>query len=151
MRIHIYVQQGDILGVANEIANGVDIDCVDEYHSQTPLMYAVTSLNAGLKIIRFLVKNGANVNAVDTENHHNVLGLAVQWGNIDIIQSLLDAGADINYQRPEGYDVLIDAMYGRDIYQHKNLIPILNLLISKGASVSGVTSFPGVMRYNNSN
>jgi ankyrin repeat protein len=141
MRIHIYVQQGDILGVANEIANGVDIDCVDEYHSQTPLMYAVASLNADIKMIRFLVKNGANVNAVDSENHHNVLGLAVQWGNIDIIQFLLDAGADINYQRPGGYDVLIDAMYGRDIYQNKNLIPILNLLLSKGASVSGVNSY----------
>jgi ankyrin repeat protein len=141
MKIHIYVQQGDIPGVANEIAHGVDIDCVDEYHSQTPLMYAVTSPEADLNMIRFLIENGANINAVDSENQNNVLELAVQSGNIDIIQFILDAGADINYQRPEGYDVLIDAMYGRDIYQDKNLIAILNLLISQGASVNGVSSY----------
>lgn len=141
MQIHIYVQQGDITRVAQEIASGIDIDCVEEYSHQTPLMCAVTSPEADINMIRFLVEKGANVNAVDSENHNTVLGLAVQSGNIDKIQFLLDAGADINYQRPEGYDVLIDAMYGRDIYQNKNLIPILNLLISKGASVNGVSSY----------
>lgn len=141
MQIHIYAKNGDIPKLAGEIASGIDIDCVDNSSLQTPLMYAVTSPDAGIDMLDFLIKNGANVNAVDGEYQNTVLGLAVQSGNIDKIQFLLDAGADINYQRPDGYNVLIDAMHGRDISQDKNLLPILNLLISKGASVTGISSY----------
>ena len=141
MQIHIYAKQGDIAGVAHQIASGVDIDCVNKYSSQTPLMCAVASPDASIDMIRFLVENGANVNAVESEYQNTVLGLAVQSGNLDKIQFLLDAGADINYQRPHGYDVLIDAMHGRDISTDKNLIPILNFLIERGAKVSGISSY----------
>ncbi len=141
MQIHIYAKQGDIAGVANQIASGVDIDCVNKYSSQTPLMCAVASPDVSIDMIRFLVENGANVNAVESEYKNTVLGFAVQSGNLDKIQFLLDAGADINYQRPYGYDVLIDAMHGRDISTDKNLILILNFLIERGAKVSGVSSY----------
>ena len=70
-----------------------------------------------------------------------VLGLAVNSGNLAKIQFILDAGADINYQRPESYDVLIDAMYGRDITQDENLLPILNLLLERGAKINGIGSY----------
>ncbi|MBD2489388.1 ankyrin repeat domain-containing protein [Aulosira sp. FACHB-615] len=140
-KIHIDVQQGNIAGVADKIANGVDIECLDEYSQQTPLMCAVSSSNAGVEMIRFLLENGANVNAVEPESQNTVLGLAVQSGNLDKIQLILDAGADINYQTSDGYDVLIHAMYGRDIVQDENLISTLNLLISRGAAVNGMSSY----------
>ncbi|WP_235526303.1 ankyrin repeat domain-containing protein [Nostoc piscinale] len=140
-KIHIDVQQGNIAGVARKIANGVDIECLDEYSQQTPLMCAVSSPNAGVDMIRFLLEHGANVNAVEPESQNTVLGLAVQSGNFDKIQLILDAGADINYQSPDGYDVLIHAMYGRDILQDENLISTLNLLISRGAAVNGMSSY----------
>ncbi|MBD2453117.1 ankyrin repeat domain-containing protein [Nostoc sp. FACHB-87] len=140
-KIHIDVQQGNIAGVADKIANGVDIECLDEYSQQTPLMCAVSSSNAGVDMIRFLLENGANVNAVEPESQNTVLGLAVQSGNLDKIQLILDAGADINYQTSDGYDVLIHAMYGRDIVQDENLISTLNLLISRGAAVNGMSSY----------
>jgi len=141
MQIHIYAQQGEIAGVEREIANGVDIDCLEEYSQQTPLMYAVSSSHAGSDMIRFLLEHGANVNAVEPEYKHTVLGLAVRSGNLEKIQLLLDAGADIHYRRADGYDVLIDAMYGRDILQEQNLIATLNLLISRGAPVNGMSSY----------
>ncbi|MEH1795639.1 ankyrin repeat domain-containing protein [Nostoc sp.] len=140
-KIHIYAQQGDIAGVARKIANGVDIERVDEYSQQTPLMCAVSSPNAGVDMIRFLLEHGANVNAVQQESQNTVLGLAVQSGNLDKIQLILDAGADINYQSLDGYDVLINAMHGRDILQDQNLISTLNLLISKGAAVNGMSRY----------
>ena len=140
MEIHAYTRQGDITAVQRQLASGVDIDCVDEW-SKTPLMYAVNDANVNLDMVRFLVENGADVNAVEGKYNQNVLGLAVGSGNLEKIQYLLDAGADIHYQRPSGYDVLIDAMYGRDILLDKNLISILNLLISKGAAVNGITSY----------
>lgn len=140
-KIHIYVQRGDIAEVARQIANGVDIDCLDEYSQQTPLMCAVSSANAGVEMIRFLLEHGANVNAVEQEFENTVLGLAVQSGNLDKIQLILNSGADINYQTSNGYDVLINAMHGRDILQDQNLISTLNLLISRGAAVNGMSSY----------
>ncbi len=140
-KIHVYAQQGNIAGVARKIANGVDIDRLDEYSQQTPLMCAVSSANAGVDMIRFLLEHGANVNAVEQEYQKTVLGLAVQSGNVDKIQLILDAGADIRYQSPDGYDVLINAMHGRDILQDQNLISTLNLLISRGAAVNGISSY----------
>ena len=142
MQIHIYAKKGNIKRVAKEIAKGVDIDCVDKNNSQTPLMYAVTSVDSGIDMLQFLVENGANVNAVEKNNYQNtVLGLAVNSGNLAKIQFLLDAGADINYQKPDGYDVLIDAMYGRDITQVEILIPILNLLLERGAKINCISSY----------
>lgn len=125
MQTHIYyAQQGNIAGVAREIASGVNIDSVDEYSKQTPLMFAVSSADAGVDMVQFLLEHGANVNAVEEEYQYTVLALAVKSGNLDKIQLILDAGADINYQRPKGYDVLIDAMYSQDILSNKNLIAI---------------------------
>ena len=140
-KIHIYVQQGDIAGVTRKIANGVNIERLDEYSQQTPLMCAVSSANAGIDMIRLLLEHGANVNAVEQESQNTVLGLAVQSGNLDKIQLILDAGADINYQSPDGYDILIHAMHGRDILRDENLISTLNLLISRGAAVNGMSSY----------
>ncbi|MGM3308505.1 ankyrin repeat domain-containing protein [Anabaena sp. WFMT] len=141
MQIHIDAQQGNIAGVARKIANGVDIDRLDENHLQTPLMCAVSSDNAGIDMISFLLEHGANVNAIEQRN--TVLGLAVQSRNLEKIQFILDAGANINYQTAEGYDVLIDAMHGQDIdiLQDQDLISTLNLLISRGAAVNGMNSY----------
>ncbi|MDJ0617571.1 MAG: ankyrin repeat domain-containing protein [Calothrix sp. MO_192.B10] len=142
MKIHTYVRQGNIAGVKQEIAHGVDVDCLDKYSSQTPLMCAVISPNCSVEMVQLLVENGANINAVGGEyKDDTILGLAVRSGNLDKVRYLLDAGADINYRKPHGYDVLIDAMFGRDISQDENLIPMLYLLISRGASVDGVSSY----------
>jgi ankyrin repeat protein len=141
MQIHIYAQRGDIAGVAREIANGIDIDCLEEYSQQTPLMYAVSSSEAGSDMIHFLLQNGANVNAVEPESEHTVLALAVRTGNLEKVQLIVDAGADISYRRQSEYDVVIDAMYSQDIRQNENLIEILNLLISRGAAVNGRSSY----------
>ncbi|MBD1864801.1 MULTISPECIES: ankyrin repeat domain-containing protein [Trichocoleus] len=141
MQIHLQVKQGNIAGVAAQIASGVDVDALDEYSAQTPLMVAVTSLNAGLDMMQFLIDQGADINAVDEETQKTVLGFAVQTGNLDKVRSLLEAGADIHYQTSGGYDVLINAVHGRDIARDPHLIPLLNLLIERGAKVDGVSRY----------
>ncbi len=143
MKIHDYVKNGNIKEVARLInQKGVDIiNLVDEDSSQTPLMIAVSNPDVSINMVRFLVENGADINAVESQFQDTVLGFAVKAGNLDKIQFLLDAGTDINYRTPNGYDVLIDAMYGRDIKQDENLISILKLLIEKGAEVDGVSSY----------
>ncbi|BAZ45193.1 ankyrin [Chondrocystis sp. NIES-4102] len=144
MQIHIYAKQGNIAGVALELANGVNVDCIDKHRAYTPLMYAVDSSNADIDLVQFLVENGANVNYIGEDEYRsqtNVLSLAVQSGNINKIKYLLDAGANINYQRDAGYDALIDATHGRDIVNDENLLAILKLLINKGAKTNGISSY----------
>lgn len=141
MQIHLHVKQGNVAGVVEQIARGVDIDALEEYSAQTPLMLAVTSPKADLEMIQFLIHQGANINAVEEETQKPVLGFAVQSGNLDKVRLLLEAGANLHYQASAGYDVLIDALHGRDIARDKQLIPLLNLLIERGAKVSGVSRY----------
>ncbi|MBW4661820.1 MAG: ankyrin repeat domain-containing protein [Drouetiella hepatica Uher 2000/2452] len=137
MQIHDHAKQGNIAGVAHQVASGVDINCAEKYFLRTPLMCAVASADAGIDMLQFLVENDADINAVGGEDQDTALGLAVKSGNLDKIRFLLDVGADIHYQLPHGYDVLISATCGPDI----SLIPILNLLIERGAKVTGVSSY----------
>ena len=138
MQIHIYAKQGNSEGVVQETVNGAEIDRPDEKKFFTPLMYAVTCEQAGIELVQFLVDRGADVNAIESEFQQPVLGLAIQSGNLPKIQLILDLGANINYQRPHGYDALIDAMC---IVKDKNLLPILSLLLERGAKVNGISSY----------
>ncbi len=61
--IHDYAEDGNIAGVADELARNVDIEVQDKRRGRrsryTPLMYAVTSAKAGPEMVRFLLKRGA--------------------------------------------------------------------------------------------
>jgi len=66
---------------------------------------------------------------------------AVGAGDLKAVEALLDAGADIRYVRPSGYTVMIDAMHGRDILKDPSLLPLLNLLIDRGADIDAVSDY----------
>lgn len=141
MHIHAYVKQGNITAVAQQFAKGVDINYRENDSEQTPLMVAVSSPDASLEMVRFLLDNGADVDAVEHQYHHNVLALAVQSGNLAKVKMLVDAGADLHYQRPHGYNVTIDALHGRKIAEDSHLIELLTYLIDQGAGVNNITSY----------
>jgi ankyrin repeat protein len=146
MQIHTYAKEGDIDGVALELSRGIPIDATDGPYSRTPLMCAVASPNASAEMVRFLIERGADVNAKGGEMsyaglYETVLGLSVQNRDIEKIKLLLDAGADIHYQRPYGYDVLIDAMHRGAAASDEALVPIVKLLIEKGARTDGVSDY----------
>lgn len=65
-KIHVYAQQGDIAGIARKIANGVDIDRLDEYSQQTPLIIAAEY--GATDCVRILLEAGANPSII---NHCN--------------------------------------------------------------------------------
>ncbi|MGL4421250.1 MAG: ankyrin repeat domain-containing protein, partial [Gemmataceae bacterium] len=69
------------------------------------------------------------------------LSEAAGAGDLETIRALLDAGADIRYIRPSGYTVMIDVMYGRSILEDKQLLPIVRLLIERGADLDAVTEY----------
>lgn len=141
MLIHDYAKEGKLAGIAEELAKGVGLEVRDE-RDNTPLMLAVASLGAGLDIVRFLLEKGADPNAVGgPDNLRNVLSLAAGAGSPDKVAALLDAGADIRYERPKRYDVLLDAMHGRRIAKDPGLVALISLLLDRGAKPGTVSEY----------
>lgn len=66
---------------------------------------------------------------------------ALSLGDPQAVAALVDAGADIHYQAEEGYDALIDAVYGRDVLHNTRLLELLALLIERGVSLTGRGSY----------
>lgn len=66
--------------------------------------------------------------------HESELSAAVSAGDVETARALLDAGADVRYVRPHGYTAMVDAMHGRDIAGDDQLLPLLRLLIDRGAT-----------------
>src|SRR5688572_5397657 len=69
------------------------------------------------------------------------LSRAVWTGDIEAVRAILDDGADIHYVRPHGYTVLIDFLYGRSILKDPELLPLLRLLIDRGADLDAESDY----------
>jgi ankyrin repeat protein len=136
MQIHIDAREGNIEGVKDQLAQGVPVD--SRLDTLTPLMCAVESPKAGIDMVRLLIENGADLNAIggQYDGDDTVLGKTVAAGDVEKIRTLLDAGADIHYLRSGGYDVLIDAMHGQSVTNNENLVSVVKLLIERGAELN---------------
>lgn len=66
---------------------------------------------------------------------------AVSSGNLAEVAALLEAGADVGYERDGGYTALIDVMYGRLIPDNPDLVPLVQLLVARGAALDNVTVY----------
>lgn len=69
------------------------------------------------------------------------LSEAASDGDLETIRTLLDSGAKIRYVKPHGYTVMIDVMHGRDILEDQQLIPVVRLLIERGADLNAVSDY----------
>jgi hypothetical protein len=103
---------GNIAGLAAQIAEGVDIDSRDE-QNWTPLMYAVSDDNISLDVVRFLLENGAGVNAVN-DRDYTALMLAVEGDAVNCVEILLQAGADRTHTS-DYVDSIISEAYSMEI------------------------------------
>ena len=138
------VKHGDVDRVACllQTIDAALINAIDRY-GFTPLMHAVRSEAASPDLVRLLLRQGADPNATGTasfESGRTVLSLALGAGDPEKVAALLDAGADLHYAR-DGYDALLDAVHGRDIAGDDRLIPLLALVIGRGAALDTITSY----------
>ncbi len=100
------VAGGYNLLVERLLAAGADIDGPGR-EEQTPLMIAARS--GRVRSVALLLKQGADVNAVDAKNGNTALMLAANRGLIDIVELLLAADANTNIRAKDGWTALAAA------------------------------------------
>jgi ankyrin repeat protein len=140
MKIHRYAQRGDLVGVQQELMQGVSINVADDDAGpsslKTPLQWAIASPIAGVDMVEFLIAQGATLTP---KQEVSDLKLAIRSGQIEKVQLLLDLGADIKEVDEHGYDALINAMFSE--VEGSEEIALVEFLIAKGAPLNGQSSY----------
>ncbi|MEN8723304.1 MAG: ankyrin repeat domain-containing protein [Alphaproteobacteria bacterium] len=80
-------------------------------------------------LIDFLLQNRANVNATTKETGETAMIAAADEGNIDIVEQLIDAGADFNQEDDRGETAMIKAV-------RKGHLRIVRTLADAGADLN---------------
>ena len=110
--------------------NAQDRDEIAHYRSEsTPIIIA--SERGSLEIVRYLVKNGADVNFIDACDG-TALMEASESGNLEIVKYLVENGANIHFKNYRGETALMDA-------SAKGNLEVVKYLIEKGADVNVIS------------
>ena len=123
------------------IAKGEDVNAKSTNRQKTPLHVALKSDNE--EYARFLIENGADLNAVDSlgetplqitikkgQSHQQI----ATEGQENICQLLISLGANIELKDSDGNTSLLNAV--KNIENHFEHLDIVKMLIDKGASVN---------------
>lgn len=94
---------GSLLYVKEAIQEGANINPINK-NCDSPLIIA--SEFGHLEIVKFLIKNGANVNYQERKNYSTALSRACDNSQIEVVQYLCDHGAEINMKKNNGNPVL---------------------------------------------
>ena len=122
------IKTGNLPIVEMLIKAGANVNAVETFHNQTPLMYAAAaSKNAG-EMVKLLLSKDANtkpraeftdwpsqISSEPRAQYRPVGGLtallyAARGGCYDCVDALLKAGADVNLPTPEGVSPLMTAI-----------------------------------------
>jgi len=98
--------------------DSIDINATDR-HGLSALMYACS--NGWLKLVKFLVNHGADIELKDNQNSETPLFFAVRFNHVDIVKFLLSRNAVKDVIDKNG-----QTLHG--IAENKNMVDILRLL-----------------------
>ena len=141
------VEQGNIEAIKQHLAAGADVNGIE---NSPPLAYATTK-----EVLELLIANGANVNEPAhrdfEENGTNILHewALFPYGKIELIQSLIEKGANVNAKDFLGHTPLdkaiegINKWYGETRNQKKEIAKLLRKLGGKSGaeeSIKGAAS-----------
>ncbi len=137
---------GDVSTVKALIDGGANLNTIEEFHDQTPLMYAAASNRNAAQMVKLLLSKGADlkpralysdwpsqVTSEPRAQYRSVGGLtallyAARSGCYECVQDMIAAGANVNVPTPEGITPLMIALDN----QHND---VAKLLMDKGANV----------------
>ena len=139
------IKTGELPIVEMLIKAGANVNAVEEFHHQTPLMWAVAASKHAAEMTKLLLSKGANVkpralytdwpNQLSSEpraQYRPVGGLtallyAARNGCSDCVEALIGAGADVNVPTPEGVTPLMISLDN----DHND---VATLLLDRGAN-----------------
>tara|TARA_Y200000002_G_C22578911_1_gene619969 strand:- start:217 stop:894 length:678 start_codon:yes stop_codon:yes gene_type:complete len=87
------LEENNELEIIKNIKNGVNLNELVGY--SYPIFYSIRNRN--LKMIEFMLQNGANVNICSAECFNTPLSYAGSMKEVDIIRLLISYGADIQF------------------------------------------------------
>ncbi|KAL6605455.1 ankyrin repeat-containing domain protein [Neocallimastix sp. 'constans'] len=102
------------------IEAGADINARDA-NGKTALMHILSTKKVSIKLIKFLIKHGAEVNDL-CKNGYSPLIYACQGNKKSVIKSLIELGANIEFTSKDGKSFLIHAAMNGCIYLTEYLI-----------------------------
>ena len=139
------INTGQLPVVEMLIKAGANVNRIEEFRKQTPLMWAATAPRNAGEMVKLLLAKGADVrpralytdwpNQITSEpraQYRPVGGLtallyAARDGCYDCVEALIGAGADVNVPTPEGVTALMLALDN----QHND---VAKLLLDRGAN-----------------
>ncbi len=135
-QLFMAISDGDHTRVQELIKKGANIELRDN-QGATPLILAARLGNN--TIVKILLKNKADINAVDSYFKDTALNWACYNGHKNVVETLIANKADIHIRDRDGYTALMDAVSNGHIH-------IVELLIKHGARIDdqsyrGYTAF----------
>ena len=125
--LHMAVENGYLTIVKLLIDHGASINFAGDLETYTPLHFAINKGNS--QLVSLLLQHGANVNIKD-KTDNTVVYLAVQKGNLSIVEQILNFHPEIN--DGNNRNILNVAIYGNNTqYQ-----AIIELLLNYGFSLN---------------
>ncbi len=91
----------------------------------------IVSLYGHTEVVKVLINEGANINAVTVEKGFNALHIASQSGHTEVVKVLIDEGADINAVDQEGWNALHMALT-------QGHTEVVKVLIKEGVDINAI-------------
>jgi ankyrin repeat protein len=130
--IHSAAQKGDLAKVTALIKDNPSLVSTKDNMGMTPLH--VAAKNDHKDVAEFLLANGADVNAKDSNGEFTPLDLALScYHYMDVVELLLAKGADVNTRSKQGLTPLEEAAM-------RSQKDAAGLLLAKGADVNAKDS-----------
>jgi ankyrin repeat protein len=126
------VQNSNLQNVKELINGGIDVNTKEVDLGNTPLHHAATH-NANVDILKYLLSQGAKVNAKDNAGSTPLHHAAKNNTNVDILKYLVSQGTDVNEKDKDGFTSLHFAA------RHNANVEIVKYLVSQRAKVNATS------------
>lgn len=105
--IHVAAMKSDVAAIADELAKGVPVDLRVEqgfFAGATPLMMAAR--DGDTATMRFLIENGADVNARDAARRSVLMWASSSSGTVEKMRLAIESGAELDPRSQDGATAL---------------------------------------------